>query len=129
MLISLTIGATGFLCLFNAAFAIAFHKRSNREVLSYIAASLLELAIFGVALAIRLGIVTTIPYHLPPGLPFNRLAIGAALALGIGLLPAAYWQRTSAAKIRARIAQDTKTNTQGNSRVHVRNHAPGDWMN
>jgi len=129
MLIYLTIGATGFLCILNATFAIAFRKRSNREVLSYIAASLLELATFGLALAIRLGILTSIPYHLQSGLPFNRLAIGVALAVGIGLLPAVYWQRTSASKIRARIAQDAKTNTQGDSSVHVRSNAPGDWMN
>jgi len=129
MLISLAIGATGFLCILNAAFAIAFRKRSNREVLSYLAAGLLELAIFGVALAIRLGILTSIPYHLPPGLPFNRTTIGAALAIGIGLLPAVYWHRASASKIRARIAQDAKANTPGYSSVRVRSNTPGDWMN
>jgi hypothetical protein len=129
MLISLTIGVTGLLCILNAGLAIAFRKRLKREFLSYLAACLLELAIFGVVLAIRLSILTSIPYHLPPGLPITRTTIGAALAVGIGLLPAAYWHRASASKIRARIAQDAKANAQGNSSVHVRSNSPGDWMN
>ncbi len=85
MLISLTLGITGFLCVLNIIFAVAFRKRYIRETLSYLVAGLLELVIFAVALALRLGILTTIPYHLPPGLPFNRSEIGAALAVGIGL--------------------------------------------
>lgn len=129
MLISLSIGITGFLCILNATFAVAFRKRCTREVLSYLAAGLIELAIFGVVLAIRLGILTSIPYHLPPGLPFNRAEIGAALAVGIGLLPAVYWHRTSASKIRTRIAQDAIARKEGDGGVHVRSGAPGDWMN
>jgi len=129
MLILLTVGITGFLCILNAIFAIAFRKRRKREVLSYLTACLIELAIFGVALAIRLGSLTSIPYHLPPGLAFNRAEIGAALAIGIGLLPAAYWNRTSVSKIRRQIAQDAKTHSAGNSGVRVHSNAPGDWMN
>ena len=129
MLILLTVGITGFLCILNAIFAIAFRKRRKREVLSYLTACLIELAIFGVALAIRLGSLTSIPYHLPPGLAFNRAEIGAALAIGIGLLPAAYWNRTSVSKIRRKIARDAKAHSAGNSGVRVHSNAPGDWMN
>lgn len=98
-------------------------------MLSYLVAGLLELAIFGVALALRFGIFTTIPYHLPPGLPFNRAEIGAALAVGIGLLPAAYWHRTSATRLRVRIAEDAKIIKEHNGDVHVRNNPSEDWMN
>jgi hypothetical protein len=129
MLILFTIGITGFLCILNAIFAVAFRKRRKREVISYLAACLIELAIFGVALAIRLGSLTTIPYHLPPGLAFNRAEIGAALAIGIGLLPIAYWHRTSVSKIRRQIAQDAKAHSSGKGGVHVHSNAPGDWMN
>ena len=97
-------------------------------MLSYLVAGLLELAIFGVALALRFGILTTIPYHLPPGLPFNRADIGAALAVGIGLLPAAYWHRTSATRLRVRIAEDAKIIKEHDG-VHVRNNTSEDWMN
>jgi hypothetical protein len=129
MLISLTLGITGFLCVLNGFFAAMFRKRHIREMLSYLVAGLLELAIFGVALALRFGILTTIPYHLPPGLPFNRAEIGAALAVGIGLLPAAYWHRTSATRLRVRIAEDAKIIKEHNGDVHVRNNPSEDWMN
>lgn len=129
MLISLTIAITGFLCILNAIFTVAFRKRRNREVLSYLTAGLIELAILGVVLAIHFGILTSIPYNLPPGLPFNRAELGAALAVGIGLLPAAYWHRTSASHIRTRIVQDAKARNTGDGGVHVHSNAPGDWMN
>jgi hypothetical protein len=129
MLISLTLGITGFLCVLNVIFAVMFRKRHIRETLSYLVAGLLELAIFGVALALRFGILTTIPYHLPPGLPFNRAEIGAALAVGIGLLPAAYWHRTSATRLRVRIAEDAKIIKEHNDGVHVRTNTSEDWMN
>jgi len=129
MLISLTLGITGFLCVLNVILAVMFRKRHIRETLSYLVAGLLELAIFGVALALRLGILTTIPYHLPPGLPFNRAEIGAALAVGIGLLPAAYWHRTSATRLRVRIAEDAKIIKEHDSAVRVRNNPSEDWMN
>ncbi len=129
MLISLTLGITGFLCVLNVTFAAMFRKRHIRETLSYLVAGLLELVIFGVALALRFGILTTIPYHLPPGLPFNRAEIGAALAVGIGLLPAAYWHRTSATRLRVRIAEDAKIIKEHNDSVHVRTNTSEDWMN
>jgi len=129
MLISLTLGITGFLCVLNVIFAVTFRRRHIRETLSYLIAGLLELAIFGVALALRFGILTTIPYHLPHGLPFNRAEIGAALAVGIGLLPAAYWHRTSATRLRVRIAEDAKIIKEHNDSVHVRTNTSEDWMN
>jgi len=129
MLISLTLGITAFLCVLNVIFAAMFRKRQIRETLSYLVAGLLELAIFGVALALRFGILTTIPYHLPPGLPFNRAEIGAALAVGIGLLPAAYWHRTSATRLRMRIAEDAKIIKEQEGGVYVRTKASEDWMN
>ncbi len=122
MLIFLTIGITGFLCILNIFFAVAFRKRRIRELLSYLAASLIELAILGTALAIQFGILIFIPYHLAPGLPFNRAEIGAALAVGIGLLPAVYWRRTSVSQLRTLIAQDAKGRSKGG--VSIR-----DWMN
>src|SRR6266700_7905725 len=128
MLISLTLGITGSLCVLNVIFAVTFRRRHIRETLSYLIAGLLELAIFGVALALRFGILTTIPYHLPPGLPFNRAEIGAALAVGIGLLPAAYWHRTSATRLRVRIAEDAKIIKEHDG-VHVRANTSEDWMN
>jgi len=128
MLISLTLGITGFLCVLNIIFAVVFRKRHIRETLSYLVAGLLELVIFAVALALRLGILTTIPYHLPPGLPFNRSEIGAALAVGIGLLPVAYWHRTSATQLRVRIAEDAKVIKEHDG-VHMSATASEDWMN
>ena len=128
MLIALSLGITAFLCGLNIIFAVAFHKRHVRETLSYLVAGLLELVIFAVALALRLGILTSIPYHLPPGLPFNRSEIGAALAVGIGLLPAAYWHRTSATQLRVRMAEDAKV-IKGQNGVHVHANTSEDWMN
>src|SRR6266852_9382343 len=129
MFVSLTLGITGFLCVLNAAFAIVFRKRHSGEMLSYIIVGLIELAIFALALVIRLGILTSIPYHLPPGLPLRSAEIGAALAIGIGLLPATYWHRSSASKLRARMAKDAKDLKEHDGGVHLRSSAPGDWMN
>jgi len=120
---------TVFLCLLNFAFAYAFRKRSLKEVLSYWLVGLLELAIFSFALLLRLGIIHFVPFHLPPHLPFNRAEIGAAIAIGIGLFPAAYWHRTSASEIRAKMAQDAKIIKERDGGVRIRSNAPGEWMN
>lgn len=128
-LILITLGVTGFLCILNVIFAVGFRKRSRGEVASYVAAGLVELAIFGFALALRLSILTSIPYHLPPGLPFNRATIGVALAIGIGLFPAAYWHRTSITQLRTRMAQDAKVMKEREGAVRVGGDAPGEWMN
>jgi ABC-type dipeptide/oligopeptide/nickel transport system permease component len=128
-MISLSLLITGFLCLLNGAFAYIFRKRRTGEVLSYLAVGLIELAIFVFVLLLRLRILTSIPYPLPPGLSFNRAELGAALAIGIGLFPAAYWHRTSIAQWRERMARDAKALKEQDSGVHVRKNAPGEWMN
>jgi hypothetical protein len=125
----LTFCITIFLCLLNFAFAYAFRKRSLKEVLSYWLVGLLELAIFSFALLLRLSIIHFVPFHLPPHLPFNRAEIGAAIAIGIGLFPAAYWHRTSASEIRAKMAQDAKIIKEHDGGVRIRSNAPGEWMN
>jgi hypothetical protein len=127
--IYLTLVITGSLCVLNAAFAVMFRKRRIIEILSYIAIGLLELGIFVFALLFRFGILTHIPYDLPPGLPFNRAEIGAAIAIGIGLFPAAYWHHTSVSQVRERMAHDAHVLKQQDSGVHVRSNAPGEWMN
>jgi hypothetical protein len=128
-LISLTLVITGFLCILNVVFAIAFRKRHLTEILSYIAAGLLESGLFVFTLFLHLGILTHIPYHLPPHLPFNRAEIGAAIAIGIGLFPAAYWHRTSVSQVRERMAKDAHVLKERDGGVHVRSNAPGEWMN
>jgi hypothetical protein len=129
VLISLTLVITGFLCILNIVFAVVFRKRHLTEILSYSAAGLLELALFVFTLFLRLGLLTHIPYHLPPHLPFNRAEIGAAIAIGIGLFPAAYWHRTSVSQVRERMAKDAHVLKERDGGVHVRNSAPGEWMN
>jgi len=129
ILISVSLWVTGFLCILNAAFAYIFRKRHTGEVLSYLAVGLIELAVFGFVLVLRLGILTSVPYPLPPGLSFNRAEIGAALAIGIGLFPAAYWHRTSIAQWRERMAKDAKALKERDGGVHVRSNTPGEWMN
>ncbi len=128
-LISLTLVITGSLCISNIVFAVVFRKRHITEILSYITAGLLELGFFVFSLLLRLGILTRIPYHLPPGLPFNRAEIGAAISIGIGLFPAAYWHRTSVSQMRERIAQDAHVLKERDGGVHIRSNAPGEWMN
>ncbi len=128
-LISLTLVITGSLCILNIVFAVAFRKRHFTEILSYSAAGLLELGFFVFTLLLRLGILTRIPYHLPPGLSFNRAEIGAAISVGIGLFPAAYWHRTSVSQMRERMAQDAQVLKERDGGVHVRSNAPGEWMN
>lgn len=127
--IALTLWLTGFLCLLNIALAVIYRKKVKREILSYYAAFVVELAIFVFALLLYVGVITSIPYHLPPGLPVNRAGIGAALALGIGLFPAAYWHRINLSELPGRIAQDGKVIKErgsGGSGVHL---PPGEWMN
>jgi len=98
-------------------------------VLSYLAVGVLELGIFAFVLTLHLGILRGIPFRLPSHWPFTRTEIGATIAIGIGLLPAAYWHRTSASQIRARMAQDAKVIKQQDGGVRVRSNAPGEWMN
>lgn len=128
--VAVTLWITGFLGILNIALAIIFRKGTKREVISYYVACAVELAIFVFALLFRLRVITQVPYHLPPGLPIDRAQIGAALAVGIGLFPAAYWHRINVSDLPGRIAQDAKTmNVQGGG-VRVREGGePGEWMN
>jgi hypothetical protein len=128
-LLSLTLIITGLLCVLNIAFAVVFRKRSRAEFLSYIAASLIESGLFVFTLLLRLGILTHIPFHLPPHFPFNRAEIGTAIAIGIGLFPAAYWHRTSISQVRERMAKDAQVLKERDGGVHIRSNAPGEWMN
>ena len=127
--ISLTLIITDLLCILNIAFAIVYRKRRTAELLSYIAAIVIELGLFVFTLLLRLGILSHIPYHLPPHLPFNRAEIGTMIALGIGLFPAAYWHRTSMAQMRERMAKDAQVLKERDGGVHIRSNAPGEWMN
>lgn len=127
--IFLTLLITVLLCVLNIAFALVYRKRRRAEFLSYIAAALIELGLFVFTLFILLGILTHIPFHLPPHLPFNRAEIGTAIAIGVGLFPAAYWHRTSISQVRERIAKDAQVLKEQDSGVRIRSNAPGEWMN
>jgi len=127
--ISLTLIFTGLLCILNITFAIVYRKRRTAEPLSYIAAIVIEAGLFVFTLLLRLGILTHIPYHLPPHLPFNRAEIGTVIAIGVGLFPAAYWHRTSISQVRERMAKDAQVLKERDGGVHIRSNAPGEWMN
>jgi len=129
IIVWVTLGLTGFLCILNAALAYVFRKRQKREILSYIAAGSIELIVFAVVLILRVRGIHHIPYRFPASLPFTRTEVGAALAIGVGLFPAAYWHRTSVAQVRARMAADAKVMKDREAGVSVRQHAPGEWMN
>ena len=128
-LVTVTLWITGFLVLLNVVCAVLFRKRRSLEILFYVAAALLELGIFVLALLFHLGVLTHLPYHLPPGLPFDLAEIGAAIAVGIGLFPASFWHRTSSTQLRARIAKDAQDMQRHQGTVRVRSNAPGEWMN
>lgn len=128
-LVTVTLWITGFLVLLNVACAIFFRKRRTLELFFYVAAALIEAGIFVFALLFRVGVLTHLPYHLPPGLPFDLAEIGAAIAVGIGLFPVSFWHRSSATQIRARIARDTQDMQNHQANVRVRSNAPGEWMN
>lgn len=120
---------SAFLFLLNLALAIAFRKKRALEVLSYIAASLIQLAIFVFVLILRIGVLTHVPLMLPASLPIDRTELGAPLALAIGLIPAAYWHRTSMAQLRQRMADDAKVIKNREGGVRIRSNAPGEWLN
>lgn len=116
----------GFLCLLNIGLAIFFRRNKRLEVSSYYAAFLIELALFITALLVLVGVISRSLILLPQGLPINQGEIGAALAIGLGLFPAAYWHRINVSELPKRITEDGK-NMKGN--VQVRNSIPGEWMN
>ena len=128
-LVTVMIFVTAFLFLLNLALAIVSRKRRALVVLSFAAASLIELIIFVFVLLLHIGVLTHVPLSLPSGLPFNRSEVGGALALAIGLFPAAYWQRTSMSQLRQRMAEDAKVLKDREGGVHVRSNEPGEWLN
>jgi len=129
-IITLSLWVTGFLCLLNIGLAIVYRRRQAKEVASYYAVFAFELLIFVFAFLLHLGVITRVPFPLPPGLPFNRAEIGAAIAIGIGLLPATFWHRTSFSDIGARMAADAKTMNDRDGGVKIgRKSTPGEWMN
>ena len=128
-LISITLWISLFLCLLNVALAIVFRKRRMWELASYAGACVIELAVFVFALLLHLNLITKVPYHLPPGLPFDRAQLGAALTIAIGLFPAAYWHRINVSDLPKRIADDAKVIKERDAGVRVRSDAPGEWMN
>lgn len=128
-LVTVVLFVTAFLFLLNLALAIASRKRRALVVLSFVAAGLLELAIFIFVLLLRIGVLTHVPFTLPSGLPFNRSEIGGTLALAIGLFPAAYWQRMSMSQLRQRMADDAKVIKNREGGVRIRSNAPGEWLN
>ena len=128
-LINIMVVGTLFLFLLNAALAIGFRKRRLIEVLSFSAASVIELALFIFVLLLYLRVLTHVPFSLPAGLPINRAELGGTLALAIGLFPAAYWHRTSLAQLRQRMADDAKVIRNREGGVRIRSNAPGEWLN
>jgi amino acid transporter len=129
-IMAITLWIAGFLCLLNIALAFSFRKRHKKEVISYYAVCVIEMAIFAFALLFYFGAITRsqIPYPLPPNLPINRAEIAAALAIGIGLFPAAYWHSINLSELPSRIAEDGKTLRNRAGGIHI-NKAPGEWMN
>lgn len=128
-IIWLSLSITAFLCILNCLLAYIFRRRKRGEKLSYIVVGALELLIFVVTLTWRIGLLHSIPFHLPQHLPFNRAEIAGAVAIGIGLFPAAYWHRTSVAQLRIRMQQDAQVMKQRDASVRIRSNAPGEWMN
>lgn len=128
-IIFLTLWIAGFLSLLNIGLAVVFRKKHKHvgEIPSYCTACTLELAVFAFALIVHLGIITKVPYHLPPGLPFDRAEIGATIAVAIGLFPAAYWHRSPISELPARIAEDAQVMKDRNGGVRIK--SPGEWIN
>jgi hypothetical protein len=126
---AITLWITGFLCLLNIALAVLFRGRNKKEVISYYTVCFFELAVFIFALLFYLGVITQsqIPYPLPPGLSINRAEIAAALAIGIGLFPAALWHSINLSELPSRIAEDGKVMKQSSAGVSIKK--PDEWMN
>jgi hypothetical protein len=127
---AITLWVTGFLCFLNVVLALFFRKRNKEEVISYYIVCTVEMVIFVFAVLFYLGVITRaqIPYPLPPKLPINRAEIAAALAIGIGLFPAAYWHSINLSELPGRIAEDGKMLRNREGSIHI-NRAPGEWMN
>jgi hypothetical protein len=129
VLVTVMLFVAAFLFVLNLALAIAFRKRRALEIITYVVASLIELAIFVFVLLLQLGILTHVPLNLPPGLPIDRAEMGGTIALAIGLFPAAYWHRTTMSQLRQRMADDAKVIKNREGGVRIRSNAPGEWLN
>ncbi len=129
LFVPIALWLAGFLCLLNIVLAILFRKNPRLEVASYFAACGVEIVIFVLALLVYIGAISKLPFHLPPSLPINQAEIAAALAIGIGLFPAAYWHRINVSELPKRIAEDGKSMKSHQESVHVRTGKPGEWMN
>jgi len=127
-LMAVILWITGMLCLVNIVLAIIYHARNKKEVLSYCVACLLELPVFVFALLFYMGVIirSQIPFPLPPGLPVNRAEIVAALAIGVGLFPAALWHRINLSELPKRIAADGKS-MKNSAGISI--HDPEEWFN
>lgn len=128
---TVTLWITGFLCLLNIGLALFFRQQKRKEIITYYLACGFELVIFVLALLILFDVITSanLPLHLPSGLPINLAELATALAIGIGLFPAAYWHRINLSDLPKRIAEDGKTFKANSAGVRIRNSGPNEWMN
>ncbi|MBA2396455.1 MAG: hypothetical protein H0V70_27330 [Ktedonobacteraceae bacterium] len=129
LVVPIALWLAGFLCLLNIALAIFFRRNPPLEIVSYVLVVGIELVIFILALMANIGTLSRLPFYLPPSLPINQAEIVAALAIGIGLFPAAYWHRINVSELPKRIAEDGKTMKDREDSVHVRTGKPSEWMN
>jgi hypothetical protein len=129
LIIFVTIVVLALLGILNGIFALIFRRRQKREVISYISIGALELLFLALVLVLRIGGIHHIPYRFPASLPVSRTEVGAALAIGIGLFPIAYWHRTSTTDLRTRMAADARIMKERTGGVQIREQTPGEWMN
>ncbi|GCE17859.1 hypothetical protein [Dictyobacter kobayashii] len=128
--IPVVLWVTGFLCVLNVALAIFYRRNKRAEVVSYYAAFAFELVLFVAALLVLLHVISQSFFRLPAGLPINQGEIGIALAIGLGLFPAAYWHRINISELPKRITEDGKNMKNNQANVRVRDRSiPGEWMN
>ncbi|GLV57360.1 hypothetical protein KDH_41960 [Dictyobacter sp. S3.2.2.5] len=121
---------TGFLCLINVGLAIFYRHNKRAEIITYYAAFAFELILFVAAFLVLLGVFSQSFFRLPAGLPINQGEIGVALAIGLGLFPAAYWHRINISELPKRITEDGQNLKNNQIDVRIRDRSiPGEWMN
>jgi hypothetical protein len=131
-IVSMTLWVTGFLCVLNVGLALLFRKKQMREVLSYYIACGAELVIFIAVLLLYMRVISHVPYLLPLGLDLSHVETATAIALAIGLFPAAYWHRSPFSELPGRIAKDAKAMKEEKGSVRVRangGNPPDEWVN
>ncbi|HTI15024.1 MAG TPA: hypothetical protein VL461_10690 [Dictyobacter sp.] len=124
-----TLGVSIFLCLLNVALAIIFRKNKHIELFTYYVAGFLELVALVFSVLVVFGIIQHLPFTLPAGLPINQAEISAALAIGIGLFPAAYWHRVDISELPKRMAEDKEKMQSQTISVNIREKRPDGWVN